>query len=145
MPQNPWLVTIGLFLIYAGFWGFYVACNIPIIKADAIGMQGVSYTATTIYLTPTTLSAITFNFLLSLSGGLIAGYVVSKGDAFWTYSCGLAGIITASAGNDLYHPLQAMLIGMLGATAAYKRHYSSSAGSSSTTPWVRSRCTATAA
>jgi ammonium transporter, Amt family len=123
VPQNPWLVTIGIFLIYTGFWGFYVACNVPIIKADAIGMQGVSYTATTIYLTPTTLSAITFNFLLSLSGGLIAGYVVSKGDAFWTYSCGLAGIITTSAGNDLYHPLQAMLIGMFGATAAYKLHY----------------------
>ncbi|MGB5708413.1 MAG: hypothetical protein WBM41_16475, partial [Arenicellales bacterium] len=30
-PHNPWLVTIGLFLIYTGFWGFYVACNIPII------------------------------------------------------------------------------------------------------------------
>ena len=123
VPQNPWLVTIGLFLIYAGFWGFYVACNIPIIKADAIGMQGVTYTATTIYLTPTTLSAITFNFLMSLSGGMLAGYVVSKGDAFWTYSAGLAGVITASAGNDLYHPIQAMLIGMLGATCAYKLHY----------------------
>ena len=86
-------------------------------------MQGVSFTATTIYLTPTTLSAITFNFLMSLSGGMIAGYVVSKGDAFWTYSAGLAGIITASAGNDLYHPIQAMLIGMLGATVAYKAHY----------------------
>ena len=31
VPHNPWLVTIGLFLIYAGFWGFYVACNVPII------------------------------------------------------------------------------------------------------------------
>ena len=30
-PHNPWLVTIGLFLIYTGFWGFYVACNVPII------------------------------------------------------------------------------------------------------------------
>ena len=25
-----WLVCIGLFLIYTGFWGFYAACNIPI-------------------------------------------------------------------------------------------------------------------
>ena len=37
VPHNPWLVTIGLFLIYTGFWGFYVACNVPIISADAIG------------------------------------------------------------------------------------------------------------
>jgi len=124
-PKNPWLVTIGLFLIYTGFWGFYAACNVPIFEVGAeYGMEGVTYfTATTIYMTPTTLSGITFNFLMSLSGGLLAGYWVSKGDAFWTYSLGLAGIITASAGNDLYHPLQAMLIAMVGAYIAYKLHY----------------------
>ncbi|MGI9511038.1 MAG: ammonium transporter, partial [Geminicoccaceae bacterium] len=122
-PHNPWLVTIGLFLIYTGFWGFYVACNVPIIAEADIGATGAGYTATNIYLTPTTLSAIVFNFLMSLSGGMIAGYMVSKGDAFWTYSAGLAGIITASAGNDLYHPIQAMLIGAVGAVAAYKLHF----------------------
>jgi hypothetical protein len=55
------------------------------------------------------------NFLMSLSGGLMAGYLLSKGDAFWTYSCGLAGIIGASAGNDLYHPIQATFIAAGGA------------------------------
>ncbi len=120
-PRNPWLVTIGLFLIYAGFWGFYVACNIPII--DVQSGDEVFYSATTIYYTPTTLSAITFNFLLSLSGGLMAGFIVSKGDPFWTYSSGLAGIIAASAGNDLYHPLQAMFIGAIGAVIAFKMHH----------------------
>jgi ammonia channel protein AmtB len=69
------------------------------------------------------LSAITFNFLMSLAGGMLAGYMVSKGDAFWTYSGGLAGIITASAGNDLYHPIQAMLIGAVGTFLMYKIHY----------------------
>lgn len=123
VPHNPWLVTIGLFLIYTGFWGFYVACNVPIIAATDIGASGPTFTATTIYLTPTTLSAITVNFLMSLSGGLMAGYVVSKGDAFWTYSLGLAGIITASAGNDLYHPIQAMFVAVIGAVIAYKLHY----------------------
>jgi Amt family ammonium transporter len=124
-PRNPWLVTIGIFLIYTGFWGFYAACNVPIFEVGAeYGMEGVTYfTATNIYMTPTTLSGITFNFLMSLSGGLLAGYWVSKGDAFWTYSLGLAGIICASAGNDLYHPLQAMLIAMVGAYVAYKLHY----------------------
>ena len=121
--QNPWLVSIGLFLIYTGFWGFYVACNVPIIDAASIGSSGTVFTATNIYLTPTTLSAITMNFLLSLSGGLLAGYAVSRGDAFWTFSGGLAGIITASAGNDLYHPLQALFIGAVGAYLAYKLHY----------------------
>ena len=87
-------------------------------------MEGVTFwTATNIYVTPTTLSGITFNFLMSLSGGLLAGYVISKGDPFWTYSSGLAGVITASAGNDLYHPIQAMIIAMIGVWVAYKMHY----------------------
>jgi ammonia channel protein AmtB len=124
-PHNPWLVTIGLFMIYTGFWGFYAACNVPIISPEVIDGQitGVTWTATNIYLAPTTLGAITFNFLMSLSGGLLVAYVVSKGDAFWTYSGGLAGIIAASAGNDLYHPIQAMFIGGFGTFCAYKLHY----------------------
>ena len=125
LPHNPWLVTIGLFLIYTGFWGFYAACNVPLIDPEGIGGQitGITWTATNIYLGPTSLSAITFNFLMSLSGGLLIGYLVSKGDPFWTYSGGLAGIITASAGNDLYHPIQAMLIAGVGTYCAYKLHY----------------------
>ncbi len=126
-PHNPWLVTIGLFLIYTGFWGFYVACNIPIIDVYGAAMLDVAdktyFSATNIYLQPTTLSAITLNFLMSLSGGLMAGYIVSKGDAFWTYSGGLAGVIGASAGNDLYHPIQAMLIGAVVVCIIYKMHF----------------------
>ncbi|MDZ4736257.1 MAG: ammonium transporter [Rhodospirillaceae bacterium] len=120
-PQNPWLITIGLFLIYTGFWGFYVACNIPIF--DVQEGDGVFFSATNIYLAPTTLSAITFNFLMSLSGGLLATYIVSRGDAFWTYSGGLCGVIGASAGNDLYHPIQAMLIGGIVPIICYKLHF----------------------
>jgi ammonia channel protein AmtB len=123
-PRNPWLVAVGLFLIYTGFWGFYAACNIPIFDfGPEYGLDGTYFSATNIYVTPVTLSGITFNFLMSLSGGLLAGYWISKGDPFWTYSSGLAGIITASAGNDLYHPLQAMVIGMVGVYVAYKMHY----------------------
>lgn len=124
-PHNRWMVTLGLFLIYTGFWGFYAACNVPIISPEGIGGQitGDIWTATNIYLAPTTLSAITFNFLMSLSGGLMATYVISKGDPFWTFSGGLAGIIGASAGNDLYHPIQALLIGAIVAVIIYKMHY----------------------
>jgi len=124
-PHNPWMVCVGLFIIYAGFWGFYMACNVPAISPEGIGGQitGETWTATTIYLTPTTLGAITVNFLLSLSGGMMVAYMVSKGDAFWTYSGGLAGIITASAGNDLYHPMQAFIIGGIGTFCAYKLHF----------------------
>ena len=120
-PTNPWFVTIGLFMIFTGFWGFYAACNVPII--DVQDGEGVFFSATNIYLAPTSLSAITFNFLMSLSGGMMAGYIMSRGDPFWTYSSGLAGIIAASAGNDLYHPIQAMLIGAAGVVVMYKLHH----------------------
>ena len=124
-PHNPWLLTIGIFLIYTGFWGFYAACNVPIISPEVIDGQitGTTWTTTNIYLAPTTLSAITFNFLMSLSGGLMAAYIVSKGDPFWTFSGGLAGIITASAGNDLYHPIQAMLVAAIGVVIVYRLHF----------------------
>ncbi len=120
-PQNPWLVCIGLFLIYTGFWGFYAACNIPIFDVQA--GDGVFYSATNIYLQPTTLSAITFNFIMALCGGLMAAYIVSKGDPFWTFSGGLAGVIGTSAGNDLYHPVQALIIAAIIVVIIYKLHY----------------------
>jgi ammonium transporter, Amt family len=120
-PQNPWLVCIGLFLIYTGFWGFYAACNIPIFDVQA--GDGVFYSATNIYLQPTTLSAITFNFIMALCGGLMAAYLLSKGDPYWTFSGGLAGVIATSAGNDLYHPIQAMLISAIIVAIIYKMHY----------------------
>ena len=124
-PHNPLLVCIGLVLIYTGFWGFYVACNVPLATTGYIDglITGATQTGTTIYLTPTTLTAITVNLLMSLSGGMLVGYMMSKGDAFWTYSGGLAGIIAASAGNDLYHPIQALIIGGLGTAFMYKLHF----------------------
>jgi ammonia channel protein AmtB len=123
-PHNPWMVTLGIFMIYTGFWGFYAACNVPLISPEVIGgeITGTTWTATNIYLGPTSLGAITFNFLLSLSGGLMATYIVSKGDPFWTFSGGLAGIIGASAGNDLDHPMQALIIGAIVPVIAYKLH-----------------------
>jgi ammonium transporter, Amt family len=120
-PHNPYQSVVGLFIIYTGFWGFYAACNIPI--ADVGGEGGVFFSATNIYGMPTTLSAITFNFLMALTGGLMAGYLIARKDPYWIFSCGLAGIIAASAGNDLYHPVQAMLIGAIAAVLAYKMHH----------------------
>ena len=89
-----------------------------------LDVEGKSYfTATNIYFGPTTLSAVTFNYLLAISGGFLTGYILSKGDPFWAFSCGLAGVIASSAGNDLYHPMQAMIISIMGSIVAYKMHY----------------------
>ncbi len=120
-PHNPWLITVGLFLIFTGFWGFYAACNVPIINLGTD--EAALFTATSIYLTPTTLGGITLNFLLSFSGGLMAAYLVSRGNPFWTYSGGLGGIIAAAAGNDLYHPIQSFVIGGAGVVFMYALHH----------------------
>jgi Amt family ammonium transporter len=120
--HNTWMIIIGMFLIYTGFWGFYAACNVPIYDID-LDESRTFFSATTIYLTPTTLSGITFNFLMALTGGLLVGYMVSKGDPFWTFQGGLGGIVTASAGNDLYHPFQAFFIAILGVWIGYKMHF----------------------
>ena len=53
----------------------------------------------------------------------MAGYIISKGDPYWTFSAGLCGVISTSAGNDLYHPIQAMLISAIIVAIIYKMHY----------------------
>ena len=120
--HNPWLVTIGLFMIFVGFWGFYAACHIPIANVAAEGATPY-FTATNIYGVPITLSGVTMNFSLALFGGMVTAYVVSKGNAYWTYSGGLTGLISASAGNDFYHPVIALIIAAAGTVMAYKLHY----------------------
>jgi Amt family ammonium transporter len=119
--HNPWMVTIGLFMIYVGFFGFYAACHIPIANIAAEG-QPAYWTATNIYGFPITLSGVTMNFLIALFGGMATAYMISSGNAFWTFSGGLTGLISSSAGNDLYHPAIALIIAVIGTVMAYKMH-----------------------
>ena len=51
---------------------------------------------------------ITFGF----AGGFTGGYFASRGDPFWTVSGGLAGVISVSAGADVYAPTLGYLIAM---------------------------------
>lgn len=119
--HNPWMVTIGLFMIFVGFFGFYAACHIPIVNIAAEG-QPAYWTATNIYGFPITLSGVTMNFLVALFAGMASAYMVSRGNAYWTFSGGLTGLISASAGNDLYHPVIAMLVAIVGTVMAYNLH-----------------------
>ena len=57
---------------------------------------------------------ITFGF----AGGFTGGYFASRGDPFWTVSGGLAGVISVSAGADVYAPTLAYLISMGSAAIA---------------------------
>lgn len=97
---------IGLMLIIVGFFGFLGGCIIYVT-----GDQWV-----TIYNTPATLSAYAFNTLMGFAGGIIGAYLITR-DPFWMMSGGLAGIISAASGLDLYYPPLAFLIGFLGGCA----------------------------
>ncbi|MEL6523670.1 MAG: ammonium transporter [Pseudomonadota bacterium] len=103
----PFTIT-GLMLIIVGFWGFLMGCII--IGGEAWSWSG---TWSTIYGTPMTVSAMTFNVLMGFAGGVIGAWVVAR-DPFWMMSGALAGIISCAAGLDLWWPPLAFAIAFLG-------------------------------
>lgn len=110
-PHNTHLTLMGLMLIFTGFYAFYAACLV---------IQSTAFPGwANIYFSPTTLSAITFTITIGFAGGFTGGYFVSRGDPFWTLSGGLAGVISVSAGADVYQPSLVYLLSIFGAIFAY--------------------------
>ena len=102
LPHNLHLTLLGLMLIFTGFYAFYAACLV---------IQSTVFPGwANIYLSPATLSAITFTITIAFAGGFTGGYFASRGDPFWVLSGGLAGVISVSAGADVYHPSLVYLI-----------------------------------
>ncbi|MEZ5755889.1 MAG: ammonium transporter [Paracoccaceae bacterium] len=100
---------VGLMLIIAGFWGFLMGCVIFPGEPWSWG-QGIF---ATIYGTPVTLSAMTFNILMGFAGGAIVAWVMTH-DPFWMMSGALGGIISVAGGLDLYWPPMAFVIAAIG-------------------------------
>ncbi|HEU4451195.1 MAG TPA: hypothetical protein VFR63_14610 [Gaiellaceae bacterium] len=109
-PHNTHMTLMGLMMIFTGFYGFYAAC---------LAIQSTLFPGwLNIYLSPTTLGAIAFVITIGFAGGFTGGYFASKGDPFWTLSGGLAGVISVSAGADVYHPSLAWLLSISGGMVA---------------------------
>jgi ammonia channel protein AmtB len=109
-PHNLHLTLMGLMLIFTGFYGFYAACLV---------IQSTIFPGwLNIYLSPATLGAIAFTITVGFAGGFTGGWFASKGDPFWTLSGGLAGVISVSAGADIYHPSLAYLLSASGGMLA---------------------------
>jgi ammonium transporter, Amt family len=109
-PHNLHMTLMGLMLIFTGFYGFYAACLV--IQSTVVpGWLNI-------YLSPTTLGAIAFVITIGFAGGFTGGWIASKGDPFWTLSGGLAGVISVSAGADVYHPSLAYLLSASGGMLA---------------------------
>ncbi|HXF96997.1 MAG TPA: hypothetical protein VNJ46_00100 [Gaiellaceae bacterium] len=110
-PHNTHLTLMGLMLIFTGFYGFYAACLI---------IQSTTFPGwLNIYSSPTTLGAIAFVITIGFAGGFTGGWFASKGDPFWTLSGGLGGVVSVSAGADVYHPSLAYLLAISGGMLTY--------------------------
>lgn len=105
----PFTLT-GLMLIIVGFWGFLMGC--VIIPGESWSWYETEWA--TIYGTPMTLSAMTFNILMGFAGGIIGAWAVTR-DPFWMMSGALGGIISCAAGLDLWWPPLAFAVGFIGA------------------------------
>ena len=107
--HNMPMTLVGLMTIIVGFWGFLMAC--VIFPGEAWSWSTSEFS--TIYGTPVTLSAITFNILMGFAGGIIGAWVTTR-DPFWMMSGALAGIIACAAGLDLWWPPLAFAIAFVG-------------------------------
>ncbi|HEY9737583.1 MAG TPA: ammonium transporter [Trichocoleus sp.] len=105
LPHNLPLTMVGLMLIFVGFYAFLAAC---VIYSPGFERE------TTIYDTPMTLASIAVSTTLALCSGIMGAYIGSKADPFYTISGGLAGIISAGAGLDIYSPLLVIPIAFIG-------------------------------
>ena len=103
--HNLPLTVIGLMFIIVGFWGFLMAC--VIVPGEA--WSWFADKPSTIYGTPITLSALAFNILMAIAGGIIGAWVMTK-DPFWMMSGALAGIISTASGLDIYYPALTFII-----------------------------------
>ena len=99
--------VLGLMLIIVGFFGFLMACII--VPGEAWSWSAAK--GATIYGTPITLSALAFNIVMAVSGGIIGAWVFTK-DPFWMMSGALAGIISVASGLDIYFPGLVFLIAL---------------------------------
>src|ERR687892_744439 len=108
--HNTHLTLMGLMLIFTGFYGFYAACLV---------IQSTVFPGwLNIYLSPTTLGSIAFVITVGFAGGFTGGWFASRGDPFWTLSGGLAGVISVSAGADVYHPSLGYILAVSGGMLA---------------------------
>ena len=107
--------------------------HVPIVDIDPADGKEPFFSATTIYLTPTTLSGITVNFLMSLAGGLIMSDTGSpSGDRLLDLS-GWIGRCASSRprrATIFIIPIQAFLLAILGSLLCLSSFTIGSSGSS---------------
>lgn len=90
--SNIPFLALGSWILCVGWFGFNV------MSAQAI--EGVN-------------SIVAINSLMAMVGGILAGSIFSKNDAGFTHNGALAGLVAVCAGSNLYHPVGALVVGMV--------------------------------
>lgn len=85
-------LALGSWILIVGWFGFNV------MSAGAI--QNIS-------------GLVAMNSLLAMVGGSIASLFLSRNDAGFVHNGALAGLVAVCAGSDIYHPLGALVVGVV--------------------------------
>jgi len=56
---------------------------------------------------------VAINSLMAMVGGTIAALFISKNDAGFVHNGALAGLVAVCAGSDIYHPIAALMVGVV--------------------------------
>jgi Amt family ammonium transporter len=56
---------------------------------------------------------VAINSLMAMVGGTIAALMISRNDAGFVHNGALAGLVAVCAGSDLFHPICALVVGMI--------------------------------
>jgi Amt family ammonium transporter len=91
-PSNIPFLALGSWILTVGWFGFNVM--------SAQTLDGVS-------------GLVAVNSLMALVGGTLSALIIGKNDPGFLYNGPLAGLVAVCAGSDLFHPLGALVTGLV--------------------------------
>ena len=91
-PSNIPFLALGSWILTVGWFGFNVM--------SAQSLEGVS-------------GLVAVNSLMAMVGGTLASLVIGKNDPGFLYNGPLAGLVAVCAGSNLFHPLGALIVGLV--------------------------------
>ena len=91
-PSNIPFLALGSWILTVGWFGFNVM--------SAQTLEGIS-------------GLVAVNSLMAMVGGTLAALVIGKNDPGFLYNGPLAGLVAVCAGSNLFHPLGALIVGLV--------------------------------
>ena len=91
-PSNIPFLALGSWILTVGWFGFNVM--------SAQSLEGIS-------------GLVAVNSLMAMVGGTLASLVIGNNDPGFLYNGPLAGLVAVCAGSNLFHPLGALIVGLV--------------------------------